>query len=540
MPKVIIIGGGISGLSVAHSLSKSKLFHIQIHERNRDIGGQAISSFGEHCYNEYSWRIFGRGYINFFNVMYEINNLHNFVPMSTPCFITDKQQNSNNLRPWDLFTLLVKEKVPINKLLNIGILSKDRLLNDYHDVYAYEYFDKHPIIVAINGPVLGMEAKKVSLSGMMKNSYNVLFNNNKHVSSTMITKGPTNISVFDHWKRHLISNGVDINTESHLQKINTANNKITSVVINGHEHTADYYVFACSLESLVNIATQNHILSQTNTIHNLYRLTSVGLQLYFTFNLYFTQPMGGDQCTEFVLVDTKWQLIIQKKRQWSAHIMSRCDALIKDVWNIGLLDYCMGHNGKILQDCSIQEAITEGIYQLKNSNYMKQLLGNESFDSKILGYDYYHEFVDIDGKVRSLNPKFSTNVGSHHLQPKTSHPHDLPSNMFLSAYYVENTIGGASMESACTIGLTCANDIRKLEQLNQEHVYDHAEGSSYLTPLLAPLNLLDQGLYKTGLPPITEYVRSEFIILLYLIFIVYMAIGCYEWVANKCRYTHTQ
>ena len=57
-PKVIIIGGGIGGLSCATALAETGNFDISIYESDI-IGGQASSKKSKLCNTEISWRIFG-------------------------------------------------------------------------------------------------------------------------------------------------------------------------------------------------------------------------------------------------------------------------------------------------------------------------------------------------------------------------------------------------------------------------------------------------------------------------------------------------
>ena len=87
MTKIIIIGGGIAGLSAAHLLSNYKNFNIELFEQETEIGGQAASQKSSNCYTEYSWRIFGKCYHNLMYVINEINAMHNFVPLTNPCMI---------------------------------------------------------------------------------------------------------------------------------------------------------------------------------------------------------------------------------------------------------------------------------------------------------------------------------------------------------------------------------------------------------------------------------------------------------------------
>ena len=66
--KIIIIGAGISGLTIAHELVE-KNFDIEIYEKDNIIGGMAKSiRTKNYVPTEHSWRGYGPFYYNFFNI----------------------------------------------------------------------------------------------------------------------------------------------------------------------------------------------------------------------------------------------------------------------------------------------------------------------------------------------------------------------------------------------------------------------------------------------------------------------------------------
>ena len=69
--KIIIIGGGIGGLSCATSLAETGNFDISIYESDI-IGGQASSQKSELCNTEISWRVFGAYYSNLYSIMHSL------------------------------------------------------------------------------------------------------------------------------------------------------------------------------------------------------------------------------------------------------------------------------------------------------------------------------------------------------------------------------------------------------------------------------------------------------------------------------------
>ncbi len=96
MKKIIILGAGIGGLTVAHELSKCKNYDIHILERNPIVGGQARSKFINYGdtdssqkngnnkenhidkddlyskHSEYCWHAIGCGYVHMLRILNEI------------------------------------------------------------------------------------------------------------------------------------------------------------------------------------------------------------------------------------------------------------------------------------------------------------------------------------------------------------------------------------------------------------------------------------------------------------------------------------
>ena len=73
MKHIIIIGGGISGLTAAHELVEQG-YKVTILERNAHVGGLARTYQKENvmCPYEYSWRAYGKWYHNVYDIMKRI------------------------------------------------------------------------------------------------------------------------------------------------------------------------------------------------------------------------------------------------------------------------------------------------------------------------------------------------------------------------------------------------------------------------------------------------------------------------------------
>jgi hypothetical protein len=517
--KVVIIGGGIAGLSAAHMLSGIPGITVVLYEKEGDIGGQASSMMGDYCHVEYSWRIFAACYDNLNKIITEIGADDNFAEL-LPCIAEKKTVSYGGLSAINLLEVAIKHGHIkfVDKMLGLATICKERAITEYDDVNAYEFYEQDPLAMSIIGPFLGLDAIKTSLSGFYKN---VLSTTAGH-GITKVSKDPTQISLFDPWKKYLIGRDVCIENKSAVTAVNMADHKtIDSVEINGETVFADEFIFACSLKSTNDIFRK---ISNSRTFRNMRKLES-SLQLYYTINIYFSEEigLGDDKCVEFVILDVPWQPIVQKKRRWKEGALGQCNSAIVDVWNVGFIDNIDGIKiKKNLRDCSKAEAIEEGMYQLKNSEYMKTLLNGKSLDDVIIGVEDWYQFVDDEktGKLISTNPKFSVNVGTRELMPLTSNPGDIPTNMRLAGYYVTSTMGGVSMEASCETGLQAGKDLLDKYEIDNGDVIYH--NKQLITVATAPLVALDKVLYMANLPPLIKFVPPTIVILLYICFIIYL------------------
>jgi hypothetical protein len=544
--KIIIIGGGISGLSAATILADIPNIDISIYEKEAQIGGQAASIYSETCNIEYSWRIYGAMY---HNLMYIFKNklqiLDNFKKIENNCFIEKDTKGDSHLDIYTMFKKLLNttDFNQYYKITDILFLHKDRFApvrvedpqsnwskTDY-DINALEHFDKNPIIQTILGPYLGMDANKVSYSGAMKNLYACSDNTKYSFTPTdvLLTKQPTSDDIFNHWETYLKGKGVKIFKNSEIHDIHINENKIDNIHINNNLLRADEYVFACSLRSI------NHLFNNkysSDTFDNM-KLLESDLQLYFTINIYFSEKITNTECEQQIIVDMPWKPIIQRKLSWSKSILDNCrmnNKQIQEVWNVGFLDYNVGkYNNKILRNCSIQEAIEEGILQVKNSEYVKSIIeeNNRSFDDIYIGCEHWYQFKnDTNNKLISTNPKFSINVGTMKKMP-TIHATDIPENMVLCGYYVDSTIGGVSMEASCETGLNAGKKLIEKYNLPYNDILPIKHTTSYMSIYTLPFVYLDKVLLMLKLPSIIYFVNSFYLLVCYILFLFFVFILCF-------------
>jgi hypothetical protein len=525
---ITIIGGGIAGLSAATILCEIPNLKITLYEREKNIGGQAMSTDTENCNVEYSWRIFGGMYYNLLNIFFtKLKIRDEFVPLDKNCFIDNNEIKNAYLGVTNqVYAMLSYMKLSdYHKVFELFLHSSERMYKEY-DINAYEYSNKNPIVQTILGPFLGMDANKVSLAGAIKNIYSTSDTKKYDFykeSISLLTKNPTSTSIFSHWEKYLREKGVIINTGYEVESVDIRDNKINSIFVKSNlirkNVRSDEYIFACSLEPILKLFEYKYTCA---TLEKM-KLLKNDMQLYFTINMYFSKKITNLDCRQEIIVDMPWKPIIQRKLTWDKDLMDRCHfngIKIEEVWNVGFLDYNKGlYNNKILSDCSLEEAIIEGVKQVKENPYIRSIIAeiNEDFDTIYIGAEHWYQFKNnSNGKLISTNPKFSINVGTMKNMPE-AHNDDMPTNMYLAGYYVNSSVGGVSMEASCETGLIAGKCIIDKYGLKYNDILPIKHDREYLSVFTLPLILLDKVLMSSGLPPITKYLNAVFIIILYIL-----------------------
>lgn len=509
-PKIIIVGGGIGGLSCATALAETDMFDVSIFESDI-IGGQASSKKSDLCNTEISWRVFLGFYDNLMNIVDSMGIRDNFYSLKDG----DVCINNNNSESV-LKSIITKHSFSdLSRIARIIFLCKERAINYYHNINSLDYYKNSEIMKIIIGPYYGLEPSKVTLSTVYKFTYNY-FQNSK---PTLITKNATSDSLFKPWGNYLKSKNVKIYEKHSLNSVITnEDGKITKLIINNNIYKSDEIVFACSLRPLSSFFNKNTYLSKTNICRKINTLTK-GQQFYISVNFYWKHSVIKDRKCHIYTFTNGWIPIIIRRFILTDYVKNNCNENIKEVWNIGLADYLLGNYvKKFTSQCTFEEIIYEIKMNLINSEHFKKY-----FDFKNNSWDYYfygYEFDDRYYKKLPNTEKFSINKGIEQ-NLLNNNEEELGNNIFFSAYYVKNSVGGASMETSCEIGLTTADLICKKYNVknSRKPIY---KTRNYIFFITLPLILLDYFLYKLNLKPITDFINPILLLIIYLIIIVFI------------------
>lgn len=469
--KVIIVGSGVSGLTVAHELSRFEdKYDIHIYERNSVIGGMARSSYTKYANHElpteYCWRIYGPNYYNLREVLKEIpltNNskktVHDNLIDIRNYLIADKNEIIlMNNTPETLMemrhafkNISFRQKWRVlSKIFYCFMIATTRL-NKMDDQTWDEYInpnnslshDMRKYIVDIMGPYLGADITKVNVPSVVKTleSFKV-FN---HPISVM--NGPTNESWFDHWQHFLEAKGVAFHFNTNILDIGIENNEAKSIILeNSVEIAGDTIFCSVGVDSAVKFPSLNRL--------HLNELAKRGYQLMVGIQLYFDQKIElPEKNTALYIPDSPWQLIIEPQ----GLIWNKTYDKIQDFWSIGLCDSI--RPGELITkpfiECTHEEICKEVWHQILNSVFAEKLSLSKV---KILTFHIWDSYL-FNGKALQTNePKFSTNKGTYFLRPTNK---TTIKNFYFAAAYTRTETDMFEMESAAESGKRAAQELEK-------------------------------------------------------------------------------
>jgi hypothetical protein len=457
--KIIIVGGGWAGISTAYVLSHYKKFNITLIEKENKIGGEAVSTVMKNCNVEYNGQI----YYDLFYCVKKIlkdSNLENALcPINPTIILNNKNYLSletifDKYNSYELLKYYGVDDITCLKFFYLLLLPPFILETFYTNTSFTDYLNNYDVFKMICGPLLGLESKKVCVATVINIIRDRIGKNTYGLNKTACA--PSNF-MYNHLKTFLESRGVNIRLNTECTELIKKNNKITKIKINHNSNNTyldcDEVILSCSLNSLIHLFKKFNDRSFNKQLINL---TSC-LQNYFEMNLYFSEPLG--LAKNYILLEQPWQPSIETKRtkNWVAYIKSSCNSKIKDVWSVGVIDFYKGYNGKILRECSLEEAIDETINQMMKNNYISKLKSEtgKTFKDLLIGAEAHNFWRNKNGKIYTTNPKFSLNINSSENLLDFNYK-SIP-NVWFANYCCKPALRfGSSMEISSYIGFKCS------------------------------------------------------------------------------------
>ena len=467
---VIIIGGGIAGLTTAHELLELN-YDVTLIERNDIVGGIARTYQNNTCPYEYSWRAYGSYYNNVFDIMSRIKLnddktvLDNLIDVST----------INNLQ-----SVYLNKHCPIGHFYELGklcmsdylkllpsfidfIIHDDNYNQHFYSSLNYRKFlqDKHISTVGINrlgkmiGPFWGLDYNNASVYDIYKIINMLLCNDKGHY---YITKYPTNYAWFDPWLLYLKQIGLKLYLNTEVTKLNINDGIISDIkVLNKVTNTtftlrANYYACCTGPEILYKLIEPFEFMNLY--VEKIRKVSKNGEQIQMSVYYYIDKPIGFSNGYIY-LPNTPWLLIIiPYAAVWGDDFLNRyCNNKIKDVMSVGI---CQPYEKGLLikkpwSECTPEEIKIEAWYQLMNDKDFKREICVDSLDINIIDFKLWpsYNYNTKTNKLETYEPKWANNMNTAENRPSTISP---ISNLFIGGTYTNTSVYLAGMEGAVESG----------------------------------------------------------------------------------------
>ena len=518
--KVIILGGGVAGMSAAHELVQ-RGFQVTVYEKKSIPGGKARSvpvpktgtGGNPDLPGEHGFRFFPSFYRHVTDTMKRIpfgNNKQGvFDNLTNTTQIAITQFGKQGVlmlaqfpRSFEELMTLLKAAIDLDiyvglkpddieffgaKLWQYLTTCQDRRMDDLEKIGWWEYVDASNRSEAFQKFLAeGLTRSLVAANAHVANAkvegdvgiQLFLGLSEPGVNADRVLNGPTNEVWIGPWLKYLQSKGVSYNLETHIDTIECDGKTITGVTLLRKDRTtftdtADYYVLAVPVEQaarLLNEKKHANILKADSTLQGVIELGSHvawmnGIQFYLKKDV----PMIHGH---MIHIDTPWALTsISQSQFWPSFKWPAVgNGTVNGILSVDISEWGSEWDGKVVgkgviyhkvaRDCTREQIKKEVWEQLKMSvNLPGQppVLDDD---------DVEHIFIDPDIKddvdrskptiYKDAEPLYIDVIDSWHLRPDT---YTRIPNFFLAADYVRTNTQLATMEGANEAARRAVNSI---------------------------------------------------------------------------------
>jgi len=505
--KVVVIGGGVGGMSAAHELIE-RGFDVAVYELRGIPSGKARSipfpgsgkDGRKNLPGEHGFRFFPRFYKHLPATMKEIpfgdkgkKVFHNlvqgsrveFARLDKPPFIV----SSRFPRSIGDFEVIIKDIFGDHPHFEPGELTffakrlyqlltscVDRRIAEYEKVSWWDFIEaEHKSCAYQKYLAEGLSHSLVAAKARVANAMTIgnvqtaLMLNiiTPGVSADRVLNGPTDEAWVYPWLSFLEESGVEFHLNANVKEILFADGKIQGIEVEQDgsttEVSGDYYVSGLPVEIMSNFITKE-MLAADPGLQNIITLAPDvawmnGMQFYL--NKEITVIKGHS-----LYVDSKWALTSISQKQFWPHIdMSLYgDGTVRDILSVDISDWSTAgtYVNKAAKDCTLKEIKKEVWNNIKHSLLDED--GNEQFTDAMLNSYFLDPDIIIPHKDRphediNLEPLLINKPGTLKIRPEAAT--GIP-NLFLASDYVRTNTDLACMEAANEAARRAVNAI--LEQ----------------------------------------------------------------------------
>jgi geranylgeranyl pyrophosphate synthase/uncharacterized protein with NAD-binding domain and iron-sulfur cluster len=552
MPRAVVLGGGIGGMTAAHELAE-RGFEVVVLERRHAAGGKARSIFGApHTLGpgpeqylesaspwapgEHGFRFFPGFYRHVIDTMERIpagdgRRVADALVATTRVGVTQYGRPLLELparfprTPGDAATVLVDLLLAFTPVTGLTpedvaffgariwqVLTScaERRLAEYELVDWWTFIDagsrseayQRVLAQANTRSLVAAQAKRASARTVGDMFVQLALDVLDPLAGAIdrVLDGPTTDVWIDPWQRFLESLGGDFRAGAEVKDIRCSGERITGVVVERDGRTeivaGDYYVCALPVERAAPLVTPE-MLAVDRGLANLEKLSGYvewmnGVQFY----LFEDVPMVHGH---MIHIDSPWALTsISQVQFWRREWVDRYigDEEFNGVLSVDVSDWdAPGHGARPAVDCTPAEVAAEVWEQLKRSvnGAGAEVLRDDNlagwFLDPAIGPD-----TAVTGRLQNLEPLLVNYVDTWRLRPEavTAIP-----NLFLAADYVRTHTDLATMEGANEAARRAVNGILDAE--------GHPGPRCAIWPLeepavLDPLRQYDAARFRLGLP----------------------------------------
>ncbi len=508
-PSVVILGGGVAGMSAAHELAE-RGFQVSVYEKNEQyVGGKArsVNAPGTNLLDpkkflpgEHGFRFFPGFYKHVTDTMKRIpftnsngrqnaSGVYDNLVATSRILIARYGKNpirtiANFPRSWKDIKLIIqliknggntgltKEEKTFfaTRIWQLCSSSYTRRNNDYEKTGWWEYLQadkfsatyRHLLVEGLTRTLVAADAKKASTKTGGNTFLQLVFSTMSPLINTdRVLNGPTNEQWLDPWKTHLHNLGVEYFINHEVLKINMDAGVVSSILIkdeNGSEKLfkADYYLLAVPIERAA-VLINEEMINADACLSNIAALApSVqwmnGIQFYLNENVTINHG-------HIICCDSEWALTaISQTQFWPDYDLShRFNGKVNGILSIDISNWNSSKfDGHLAENCDPEEVKTLVWEQAKKSLNVEGaiVLRDDMIEHWYLDRDI--RWMAKEKKDEDEEPLLVNTSNSWSLRPVafTAIP-----NFFLASDYVRTFTDLATMEGANEAARRAVNNI---------------------------------------------------------------------------------
>lgn len=507
--KVIIVGAGISGLTVCYELSKIKGYTVELYEMKAQLGGLAKSDRSNNGrYTEHSWRGFNSNYKNLFNVMKNINDESHTVynNLNTSKIIKSSLNDYGSLLKSMTFLSSLKIIYFYITCILTGSKRMDNILAYQKIMDRLSFLNKKSMYKILDLLLhIGPDPAIVSVKSVINANRHFITNEWYHLGK------PTQEALINPWEQHLLKNNVKIFKKHKLTKINFNNNAINELVFNESKiKKADYYVLALPPYALNTLFFPTDISIPTKI--QLKKLDETGYHKELSFRLFFNEDIKVG--SNLSLPETDWGIVLIPLHEY----WFKNTNLGKNVKSIISGTCITGYNNSSVTNKNI---FSSKLFKIKKE-IKRQLESNTELNTVLKKNNNGRELKDFKYTIEIWKEWYNTPGGSNTKDVYWTNTYQTSKyrldqdigikNTWFCGVHTKTVTDIATMESACeSAKLACIQLLKKDKKKHNIFLYQYKKNI-----FLRAIHTVDNILFYLNLPNI--FITTILLIILKLLY----------------------